>query len=212
MNLSADALLFLAGKGLSVEDIAAFVRLTEQRKDHTAADRMARHRAKRRGESVTRNVTANPPIEELHTPVPDISSDEESQSQSERDDCGLVAERWNAVAGKLDLPRCSKMAGKRRKACQARLRSDGFDQIVQAIEHVPKSAFLRGDAGNWSGANIDFLLKPDSVTQILEGKYDDRPNKIARPTGGPSPDRRSTLARAIDEGRDWLDSAQAGLP
>ncbi len=212
MNLSSDALLYLAAKGLSVADIAEFVRLTEQRKDPTAADRMARYRARKNGKKrVTRNVTANPLIEELHNPVPDISSDEESQSPSANDDTAAVLQAWNAMAGAHDLAGCSKMTGKRLRSCQARLRDDGLGAIQRAIARIPTSQFLLGQTGNWS-ASIDWLLKPDSVTQILEGKYDDRTSQTNRTTGSASPDRRSALARAIDESRDWLDSAQAGVP
>lgn len=204
MNLSADALLFLASKGMSVEDIAEFVRLTEKRKDPTAAERMARYRArKNKGESVTRNVTANPPIERIHTPRPDISSDEESQSD-ERDDCEIVVANWNSMASAHGLPTCAKLSPARRRACRARLRDDGLGAIQRAIQHIPKSSFLLGQSGNWSGANINFLLRPDTVTKILEGQYDDRTKNLRSSVNG-SPDRRSSLARAIDEGEQHLE-------
>lgn len=120
--------------------------------------------------------TTHTPAAAADKPSRTIIVEEANASPTARapDDCDAVAVIWNAMAKANGLPSCSKMQGKRRKACQARLRSDGLQAIQQAIERVPKSAFLRGEAGSWAGANIDFLLKPDSVTSILEGKYDDR--------------------------------------
>src|SRR5690606_6019729 len=96
-------------------------------------------------------------------------------------DCDTVFDAWNLMATKIDNPVCAKRTPKRRASCRARLRQDGLPDILRAIEHVPRSAFLRGDTGNWSGADIDFLLRPDSVTKILEGKYDDRTKQHSPP-------------------------------
>lgn len=58
--MTPDAMLFLASKGLSVEDIAEFLRLdgpkSEEKTRSSAAERQARYRAKRNGD-VTRDVT-----------------------------------------------------------------------------------------------------------------------------------------------------------
>lgn len=205
MSLNSEALAYLASKGLGLDEIIEFARLSERKKDPTNAERQARYRASRKDGKVTRYSNGvSPPIEEYHTPQPDISPDGESQSQPARVECAAVSEAWNGMAKAAGLPICSKMTGKRLRSCQARLRNDGFEAIQQAIEHVPKSAFLRGDAGNWAGATIDFILKPDSVTAILEGKYDDRPSNKIR--GGSEQGARSNLARAIDEGIGFLDA------
>lgn len=181
--MNAATLRILIEKGLSPEDILAVAEAMESKKDSTNAERQARYRERRKQGKVTRYSNGvNPPKESIQTPGPDISPDGESQTERAMDVCDQVAERWNAVADRLDLARCSKMDGKRRRACQARVRDVGFEAIVQAIEHIPKSAFLRGETGNWSGANIDFLLRPASVTAILEGKYDDRGKQHSQPS------------------------------
>ena len=102
------------------------------------------------------------------------SKDANASKARDGSDCLAVVEAWNAMARNSGLSTCAKLTGKRLKSCQARLQSDGLAAIQQAIEHIPKSRFLMGQTGNWS-ASIDWLLKPDSVIQILEGKYDDRP-------------------------------------
>lgn len=179
-------------------------------KDAAAAEKRARDaerkRAKRsdgNGKKRPRTILglstecpAPPPIDIIHTP-PDISSDDESQS--ERVTPAAVADRWNAVAKPVGLAGCGKMDGKRLQSCRARIREHGFEGIGQAIEHIPKSAFLRGEVGNWSGATIDFLLKPGSITKILEGQYDDR-KKHGTVNGNSGPvDRRTSLQRVADE-------------
>jgi hypothetical protein len=118
-------------------------------------------------------------------------------SLSARVDPGEVFDAWNRMAATTDNPTCNKRTPKRLTACRARLRDDGLDAILKAIEHVPRSSFLRGETGNWAGADIDFLLRPDSVTKILEGKYDDRP-KQPGPSHSQSGDRRDGVAKALD--------------
>lgn len=141
-----------------------------------------------------------PPIEDNHTPQSDISPDGESQTQR---DVRAIQQIWNEMAKANGLATCSRIAGKRLTACKARLRSDGLEAIRLAVDHVPKSSFLLGRTGNWGGATINFLLKPDSVTKILEGQYDDRakPCQANRNSYGTG-DGRSSLAKAIDEGLD----------
>jgi hypothetical protein len=99
----------------------------------------------------------------------------DGSSLSASDECEQVVSAFNRVALAHDLALCVKLTPKRRAACKARIRDHGFGPIIQAIEHIPKSAFLRGEAGNWKGTNIEFLLRPDTVTKILEGQYDDKP-------------------------------------
>jgi hypothetical protein len=206
-RMNADALAFLAGKGLSLEEIVEFARISERKADRTNADRQARYREKRKGKKegdVTRYSNGvTPPIDNTHTPH-DISPDGESQT-ARPDDCTAVVSTWNEMATANSLPACQKLSPSRRKACQARLRDDGLAAIQQAIQRVPASAFLRGETGSWSGATIDFLLRPDTVTKILEGKYDDRPVQPASSApeawrGAARPvDNRDGFTRALDD-------------
>lgn len=118
---------------------------------------------------------------------------EEPDGSSARDACERVATAWNSMAEPIGLAKCTSITPKRMPALKARLRDTGIDAILRAIEHVPKSSFLRGDRGDWSGCTIDFLLKPDGVTRILEGKYDDRSKSPESPR-----DHRDGFTQAID--------------
>ena len=123
------------------------------------------------------------------------------------DDCAIVVSAWNDMARAAGLRTCAKLSDTRRRRCRARLKDDGLQAIQRAIQQVPRSAFLRGDAGDWAGANIDFLLRPDTVTKILEGQYDDRPASAPQrgpaawraASGRPEPDHRDGFQRALDE-------------
>jgi hypothetical protein len=97
------------------------------------------------------------------------------------------------MANRSGLPTWSKTSPKRLAACRARIRDEGVDRILQATERIPQSSFLRGATGNWSGASVEFFLRPDTVTRILEGKYDDR----SRPSDDSNGDRRDGFTRAI---------------
>lgn len=116
-------------------------------------------------------------------------------------ECEQVVSTFNRIAKQHGLPACQKLTPKRRAACTARIRDHGLEAIIRAIEHIPKSAFLRGEAGEWAGANIGFLLRPDTVTKILEGQYDDRPRNHShdRANHRPHNDNRDGLQRYLDE-------------
>lgn len=197
MGLNAAAVQILVDRGLSAQDIADVMAACEKKKDNTTAERQARYRARqKRGDSNARNSNAvTPPIEYDHTPR-DISSEDESHSLER--DVETVLNVWRGVAKPIGLACWDKMTPKRRKSLKARLSDHGLEAIVQAIEHVPKSSFLRGEQGSWSGANLDFLMRSDSVPKILEGQYDDRQKngRQGNETGGS--DKRDGVAKALD--------------
>lgn len=183
MGLNAAAVQILVDRGLSAQDIADVMAACEKKKDNTTAERQARYRARqKRGDSNARNSNAvTPPIEYDHTPR-DISSEDESHSLER--DVESVLSVWRGVAKPIGLACWDKMTPKRRKSLKARLSDHGLQAIIQAIEHVPKSSFLRGEQGSWSGANLDFLMRPDTVPKILEGQYDDRQKNGTDRRGG----------------------------
>lgn len=75
MSLNAAMIQAMVDKGLSAQDIADIAKAGEAKVDRTAAERQARHRAKRN--AVTSR--GDPPIDRTHTPS-DISPDGENQN------------------------------------------------------------------------------------------------------------------------------------
>lgn len=135
-----------------------------------------------------------------------ILEEPDGSSLGERDECEQVVGAFNAVAAPLKLSTCQKLSPKRLQACKARIRDHGLEAILTAIQRIPDSSFLCGRSGNWGGANIDFLLRPDSVTKILEGRYDDR---TANRTGQSADDHRDGFTRALH--RDLYAHHAAGV-
>lgn len=116
-------------------------------------------------------------------PPPPHKKEETDVSSDVRESAETVVAAWNTMAEPLDLAKCNAITAKRMPSFTARAKDTGIPAILQAIERIPGSPFLRGEKGDWGGATIDFLLRPDSVTKILEGKYDDRA-KSQQPRSG----------------------------
>lgn len=145
----------------------------------TSRDITGQHVTKRDEPSLSlppKDINSNPPT---HT-HPVCESPRTREAIPKSDQCAEVFESWNSMAREAARPVCQKLTTSRRKLCQARLRDDGLQAIQSAIQRIPQSEFLRGETGDWPGATIDFLLRPDTVTKILEGKYDDRPERPSR--------------------------------
>lgn len=106
------------------------------------------------------------------------------------DECQQILDSWNTLAKDLDLSVCRTLTEKRRKAIKARLKApDWREEFPEALQRISASAFLRGKKpGNDWRADIDWILQPDSVTRILEGRYDDRPNSKQRDYAHQRPD------------------------
>lgn len=118
--------------------------------------------------------TASPAAARGHLQIPDapIAPDAKPEPDPEP-----LRELWNATAHP-SLPRCLRMTEKRKPKAKARLAERPLPEWVPVIERINASAFCRGERGDrgWK-ADFDWLLKPDTATKVLEGKYDDPPEK-----------------------------------
>jgi hypothetical protein len=97
-------------------------------------------------------------VESNGPPAPDVLPDE--------------ALFWNSHE---NLPKVQKLTDKRKKALHVR-RSDPFfvTNCASAIDRIAKSDFCLGKGKSSTGwkADFDFLLQPDTVVKVMEGKYD----------------------------------------
>lgn len=126
-----------------------------------------------------------------------------------RDPFDAVFDHWNAVAATYRLRKAEKKSTKRRAGLRARLKEHSVQDVLAAIDHIPRSRFLRGLAGNWAGADLDFFLtRQDTITRTLEGAYDDRSPTNPRPDPRP----RDGFAAALDDTLAELGSAQPSGP
>ena len=104
------------------------------------------------------------------------------QTQSVR----RVIEAWNA----LGLSQISKITSTstRGQCLNARIREYGIEKVLEAIERIRKSSFLRGQSKSGWTIKFDWLVKPNNFPKVLEGQYDDKSQ-----TGNQNQTRRSFL-------------------
>ena len=106
---------------------------------------------------------------------------------------------WNETAERIGLPMAQKLTDPRRRSLKARLsESGGLDGWRCALEKLEASSFLTGKSGrtgehaNWR-CDLDFILRQQKFTKLMEGGFDDTPGNArgngSRPVqhGGESP-------------------------
>lgn len=188
--MNVETLRVLVAKGMSAQDILEVAEAMSVKQDRTAAERQARHRAKKAEERniVTRDVTrddneelASPP----KTPTPpntppiippnsdefgappagDASSDDDESLKPEH-----VVEAWNDLAARLGKPRIRALTPERRIRLKSRIAGYSLDEFREVFGNVEASPFLRGDKG-WTGCTFDWITKKANFQKILEGNY-----------------------------------------
>lgn len=81
----------------------------------------------------------------------------------------VIVNEWNVVAP----VRCSRLTAARRKVLSVRLRDDWWrEHWREGLARIPNAKFMHGDNDRGWKADFDFFLQPDSLTKIIEGKYD----------------------------------------
>lgn len=78
---------------------------------------------------------------------------------------------WNRVAQDCDLPQAASIRGQRLAKLRARVKDHGAQAVLDAINMVPHSAFLRGSNDRGWRADFDFLVQDKSFSRLLEGFY-----------------------------------------
>jgi hypothetical protein len=94
-------------------------------------------------------------------------------SPSTGDDEDSVISFWN---GTSKLPSVKYMTPKRGRTLQIRL-ADPYWRVNwrEAIRRIAASPFLTGGGERGWRADFNWFLRPDSLVNVLEGKYDSRP-------------------------------------
>lgn len=98
------------------------------------------------------------------------NSDANASVSPSGDESAFVA-AWNGTAGVMPI---RKMTSKRRSALRTRLRTSGWWQdFLEAVKQFPLPFVEEGRSNGWV-PDAEWILKPDSVAKILEGKYHTR--------------------------------------
>ena len=71
---------------------------------------------------------------------------------------------------------------------RARVREYGTEAVLQAIEKIRRSAFLKGQNTKGWVITFEWFVRPNNFPKVLEGTYDDanrpgvQPERIFTPT------------------------------
>jgi hypothetical protein len=118
----------------------------------------------------------------------------ENQTADSATAANVVLSEWNLLGKPFAQVRSTP---DRRKALAARLRDPWWSEHWrEGLARIRGSPFCRGetDSGTWV-ADIDWFLKPKSLTSIIEGKYDPRDAKPT-PRNGSAPSRAAAREAA----------------
>ena len=186
MSLNAAAIAVMVERGLSAADILAVAEALEVRRDPTAAERQARHRAKCNAVTVTRDVTRDipspltPPLKvspdpfQITPPIspqPIMSADADPVAVEPELKPEHVVEAWNDLAGRHGLSK-AKLTPERQRKLKTRIRQCSVDEFTEAIAAFDRSSFLRGENDRGWKPNLDWMLEPRNFTKLQEGAYD----------------------------------------
>lgn len=83
-------------------------------------------------------------------------------------------EDYQLLADSTDIPKARKLTAKRKSQLKQRIKEEGLETWRNALRIVYKSDFLKGKNDSGWCANLDFLLSPNNLNKVLEGKYDNR--------------------------------------
>lgn len=89
------------------------------------------------------------------------------------DNLQQVADSWNS----LNLTQVKSIKGNRLKLLNARIKENGLDAVITAIESIKQSSFLRGQNDRAWLISFDWFIKPNNFIKVLEGNYIDKENK-----------------------------------
>lgn len=145
------------------------------------------YRMKAKAEAEAEEEAYKKELEESATPTPRASSPTE------------LAALWNRFSP--PLPKCRELSATRRKAAQARLRAHPEHEYwLSVVARIADSAFCKGENDRAWKATFDWLLRPDTSTRVLEGKYDSTGSRTSSKSSG-------NLANL----KAWLDSEDTAL-
>lgn len=85
-------------------------------------------------------------------------------------------EKYREICQSKGLKKVLVVNNSRRGKIRQRLKelSEAGVTIEEYMHKIANSPFLRGDRGNWTGADFDFIIGAQNIGKILDGKYDRR--------------------------------------
>ena len=110
------------------------------------------------------------------------------------EDVRRVVQAWNSL-GLQQLSRVTA-ASRRGSMLRARILEYGVDDVLEAIEKIRQSAFLKGQNAKGWVITFEWFVRPNNFPKVLEGNYDTYHNTKGKETANPF------LAMLMEENRD----------
>ena len=150
----------------------------------------------------------NPPPPLLSIVEPDIPK---------HDPVLAVFDAWNAMAKTCDARGAEKLTDKRRSQIGARIDDYSEPIVIETIGLVPMQRWLMGDNDRSWKADLDFFIRPDTITKIREGKYvhgtHNGAGRVGSYSRGTRPDPAIDMLRAAEAASasgDWQNGGGVG--
>ena len=127
-------------------------------------------------EASTDNSSDVAPREKEREEERDIDIDNISKDILSSNKLLLVIEEWN----KLNLSKVVtiKPNTNRYKLLKARIKDVGIDKVIEAIESINNSDFLKGQNDRGWCITFDWFIKPNNFIKVLEGNYLNKGEKM----------------------------------
>lgn len=94
--------------------------------------------------------------------------------EKRRDSFRIITDKFNGAATEYDLNKIIKLSDKRKAKLKARIDELGEGKIIEAIDKIKESSFLRGENDRKWKIDFDWLIANDTnILKVLEDKYKD---------------------------------------
>lgn len=124
-------------------------------------------------------------------------------------DSEIIKEAWNALG--LQQITSINLNQERGKGLQRLFDEYGVDTVLQAIENVRQSNFLKGHGGRGWKITFDWFVVPDHFIRILEKNYNDEygfeKTTSGKDSGQAAEARRASVAKSMN---DFMNDTGAG--
>ena len=108
----------------------------------------------------------------IKTDINSIEKDDDAMNSISSTKVQVIIDKWNS----LNLKKVISInpGTNRHKLLNARIKQYGIEMILEAIDNINKSSFLRGQNNKQWTITFDWLIKPNNFIKVLEGNYNDR--------------------------------------
>ena len=90
-----------------------------------------------------------------------------------QNDIQQIITEWNKLE-EFGIAPVKRMTSKREQAVKARIRQNQIEDILEAIENIRHSSFLKGQNKDGWMITFDWFLKPGNFAKVFEGNYLDK--------------------------------------